>query len=58
MCFLNFFKIAVIPLGIHGNAAENFENMSETVEKAIKKIEFHQSISLTKNRIGKITFQN
>ena len=48
----------MIPLGIHGNAAENFENMSETVEKAIKKIEFHQSISLTKNRIGKITFQN
>ena len=50
----NFFKTAVASLDIHGNlyTVENVENMSVPVEKAIKKIEFHPSILLVKNRIG------
>ena len=36
----NFFKTAVVSLDIHGNpyAVENVENMSDPVEKVIKKI--------------------
>ena len=51
----NFFKTAVASLDIHGNlyTKENVENMSDPVEKAIKKFEFHPSILLMKNRIGK-----
>ena len=51
----NFFKTAVASLDIHGNlhTVENVENMSVPIEKAIKKIEFHPSILLLKNRIGK-----
>ena len=37
---------------------ENFENMSDPVEKAIKKFEFHPSILLIKNRIGENVSQN
>ena len=51
----NFFKTAVASLDIHGNlyTVENVENTSVPIEKAIKKIEFHPSILLLKNRIGK-----
>ena len=56
----NFFKTAVASLDIHGNlhTVENVENMSVPVEKAIKKIEFHPSILLLKNRIGKNVSQS
>ena len=56
----NFFKTAVASLDIHGNpyTVENVENMSDPVEKAIKKFEFHPSILLIKNKIGKNVSQN
>ena len=56
----NFFKTAVASLDIHGNpyTVENVENMSDSVEKAIKKFEFHPSILLIKNKIGKNVSQN
>ena len=56
----NFFKTAVVSLDIHGNpyTVENVENRSDPVEKAIKKFEFHPSILLIKNRIGKNVSQN
>ena len=51
-----FFKTAVASLDIHGNpyTVENVENMSDPVEKAIKKFEFHPSIFLIKNKVVKI----
>ena len=56
----NFFKTAVASLDIHRNpyTVENVENMSDPVEKAIKKFEFHPSILLIKNKIGKNVSQN
>ena len=56
----NFSKTAVASLDIHGNAyaVENVENMSDRVEKAIKKFEFDPSILLIKNRISKNVSQN
>ena len=52
----NFFKTAVASLDIHGNpyTVENVENMSDPVEKAIKKFESHPSILLIKNKVVKI----
>ena len=54
----NFFKIATASLDIHGNpyTVENVENMSDPVEKAIKK--FHPSTLLIKNKIGQNVSQN
>ena len=42
-------------LDIHGNphTVENVENISDPVEKAIKKFEFQPSILLIKNEIGR-----
>ena len=42
-------------LDIHGNqyTVENVENISDPVDKGIKKFEFHPSILLIKNRIDK-----
>ena len=37
---------------------ENVENMSDPVEKAIKKFEFYPSILLIKNRMEKSVSQN
>ena len=56
----NFFKIATASLDIHGNpyTVENVENMSDPVEKAIKKFDFHLSILLIKYEIGKNVSQN
>ena len=47
-------------LDIHGNqyTVGNVKNISGPVDKAIKKIEFHSSISLTKNRIAKNISKN
>ena len=47
-------------LDVHGNQhpVENVENISDPVDKAIKKFEFHPSISLIKNRIAKNICQN
>ena len=56
----NFFKTAVASLDIHGNpyTVENVENMNDPVEKATKKIEFHPSIFLIKNKVVKKVSQN
>ena len=51
----------VASLDIHGNpyvVVENVENMSDPVDKAIKRFEFYPSILLIKNRIGKNISQN
>ena len=40
------------------DSEKNVENISDPVDKAIKKIEFHPSILLIKNRIGKYISQN
>ena len=55
-----FFKTAVASLDIHGNpyTVENVENMSDPIEKAMKKLEFHPSILLIKIKIGKNLCQN
>ena len=55
-----FFKTVVVSLDIHGNpcTVENVENMSDPVEKAIKKNKFHLSILLIKNRIDKNVSRN
>ena len=48
-------------LDIHGNpyTVENVKNMSDPVDKAIKKkIEFHPNILLIKSRTGKNISQN
>ena len=47
-------------LDVHGNQhpVENVENISDPVDKAIKKFEFHPSISLIKYRIAKNIYQN
>ena len=47
-------------LNIHGNqkTVENVENISHSVDTSIKKFEFHPSILLIKNRIGKNVSQN
>ena len=39
----DFFKTAVASLDIHGNpyTVENIENMSDPIEKAMKKFQFH-----------------
>ena len=54
----NFLKTAVASLGIHRSpyTVENVENMSDPVEKAIKK--FHPSTLLIKNKIGQNVSQN
>ena len=56
----NFFKTAAASLNIHGNpyTVKNVENMSNPVAKAIKKFEFHPSILLIKNKIGKNVSQH
>ena len=56
----NFFKTAVASLNIHGNpyTVENVKTMSDPAEKAIKKFDFHPSILLIKNKIGKNVSQN
>ena len=56
----NFFKTTVASLNIHGNqyTVENVENINDHVKKAIKIFEFHLSILLTKNKIGKNISQN
>ena len=56
----NFFKTALTSLDIHGNphTVENVENMSDPVEKAMKKFKFHPSILRIKNRIGKSFSRN
>ena len=55
-----FFKIAVASLDIHGNqhTVENVENISDPVDKAKKKFQFHPSISIIKTRIVKNIYQN
>ena len=40
------------------DSEKTVENISDPVDKAIKKIEFHPSILLIKNRIGKYISQN
>ena len=56
----HFFKTVVASLDIHGNqyTVENVKNISDPVDKAIKPFEFHPSILLIKNRIGKTISQN
>ena len=56
----NFFKIATATLDIHRNpyTVENVENMNDPVEKATKKVEFHPSIFLIKNKVVKNVSQN
>ena len=56
----SFYKIALVSLDIHWNqnTAENVENISHSVDTLIKKFEFHSSILLIKNRIGKNISQN
>ena len=54
----NFLKTAVASLDIHRSpyTVENVENMSDPVEKAMKKI--HPSTLLIKNKIGQNVSQN
>ena len=56
----NFFKTAVASLVIHGSpyTVENGKNMSDPVEKPIKELEFHPSILIIKNKVGKNISQN
>ena len=55
----NFFKTEVASLDIYRDSytVENIENMSDLVEKPIKKIEFHPGILLIKNKIGNNVFK-
>ena len=53
-CFFDFFKTVVL-LDIHGNqyAAGNNENISKTVDKAVKKLNFIQAFYLSKLELVK-----